>query len=104
MPYICMARALAAVLDKTWDAAAISAHRSRSWNDVAAELLEIFESLVSARQRTVHARSSAASFLSTTIRSGRYCAKHGIRIALIKRNSGSNNGTSFAKKGEVSVY
>ena len=34
--------------------AAISAHRSRSWNTVAAELLEIFESLVSTRQ--AHAR------------------------------------------------
>ena len=46
-----LAHALASVLDRTWDAAAISAHRSRSWNDVAAELLEIFESLVSTRQR-----------------------------------------------------
>lgn len=41
-----LARALASVLDRTWDAAAISAHRSRSWDTVAAELLAIFESLV----------------------------------------------------------
>jgi glycosyltransferase involved in cell wall biosynthesis len=45
-----LARAFAAVLDRTWDAAALSAHRSRSWNNVAAELLEIFESLVFTRQ------------------------------------------------------
>lgn len=45
-----LARAIAAVLDRTWDAAALSAHRSRSWNDVAAELFEIFESLVSTRK------------------------------------------------------
>jgi teichuronic acid biosynthesis glycosyltransferase TuaC len=41
-----LARALASVLDRTWDAAAVSAHRSRSWDTVAAELLAIFESLV----------------------------------------------------------
>lgn len=41
-----LARALASVLDRTWDAKAISAHRSRGWETVAAELLEIFESLV----------------------------------------------------------
>jgi glycosyltransferase involved in cell wall biosynthesis len=51
---VALAHALASVLDRSWDAAAISAHRSRSWNTVAAELLEIFESLVSARQ--AHAR------------------------------------------------
>lgn len=48
-----LARALASVLDRTWDAAAISAHRSRSWDTVAAELLAIFDSLVSKR-RAVH--------------------------------------------------
>ena len=41
-----LALALASVLDQNWDAAAISAHWSRSWSTVAAELLEIFESLV----------------------------------------------------------
>jgi teichuronic acid biosynthesis glycosyltransferase TuaC len=44
-----LACALAAVLDTAWDAAAISAHESRSWSAVAAELMEIFESLVPAR-------------------------------------------------------
>lgn len=51
-----LAHALASVLDRIWDAVAISAHRSRSWNVVAAELLEIFESLVSARKVAAHAR------------------------------------------------
>jgi len=44
-----LALALASVLDKTWDADAISAHGSRSWETVAAELNEIFLSLVSAQ-------------------------------------------------------
>ena len=43
-----LADALASALEGTWDAKAISAHWSRSWNVVAAELLEIFNSLVSA--------------------------------------------------------
>ncbi len=43
-----LAQALASVLDKAWDANAISAHGSRSWETVAAELSEIFSSLVSA--------------------------------------------------------
>jgi glycosyltransferase involved in cell wall biosynthesis len=51
-----LAHALAAVLDRAWDAASLSAHRSRSWNDVAAELLEIFESLVSTRPAAMHVR------------------------------------------------
>ena len=41
-----LAQALASVLNRTWDAKAISAHGSRSWETVAAELLGIFESLV----------------------------------------------------------
>ena len=45
-----LAQALASVLDATWDAAAISAHWSRSWNTVAAELLEVFESVLSNRR------------------------------------------------------
>jgi hypothetical protein len=44
------------VLDTAWDAAAISARGSRSWSTVAAELLEIFESLVSKRQAAMHGR------------------------------------------------
>jgi len=44
-----LAVALASVLDKTWDANAISAHGSRTWKAVASELFEIFESLVSKR-------------------------------------------------------
>jgi glycosyltransferase involved in cell wall biosynthesis len=51
-----LALALASVLDATWDAAAISALRGRSWTTVAAELLEIFESLLAGRQAAVHAR------------------------------------------------
>jgi teichuronic acid biosynthesis glycosyltransferase TuaC len=51
-----LAQALAAVLDTTWDAAAISAQWSRSWSNVADELLELFESLVSSRQGVPHGR------------------------------------------------
>jgi teichuronic acid biosynthesis glycosyltransferase TuaC len=46
-----LAQALAFVLDRTWDAQAISTYGSRSWDAVAAELLEIFESLVRARAK-----------------------------------------------------
>lgn len=42
-----LAQALASTLDRNWDANAISARGSRSWEAVAAELLEIFQSLVS---------------------------------------------------------
>jgi teichuronic acid biosynthesis glycosyltransferase TuaC len=49
-----LADALAFVLDKEWDAAAISAHRSRSWNTVVSELLEVFNSLASPHQAVVH--------------------------------------------------
>ena len=45
-----LADALASVLNSTWDSEAISAHQSRSWNVVAAELLGIFNSLVSNRK------------------------------------------------------
>jgi glycosyltransferase involved in cell wall biosynthesis len=41
-----LAQALASVLDRTWDASAISASRSRSWADVADELLGTFHSLL----------------------------------------------------------
>jgi len=46
-----LVQALASVLDRTWDAEAISAHGSRSWETVAAELLKVFESLVNARAK-----------------------------------------------------
>jgi hypothetical protein len=42
-----LAQALAAVLDRSWDADAISARGSRSWETVAAELLEVFQSVES---------------------------------------------------------
>ena len=51
-----LAQALASVLDSTWDAAAISARWSRSWSTVSAELLHIFEALVSDRQAVAHGR------------------------------------------------
>lgn len=44
---VALARALSSVLDGDWDQAAISAHWSRSWNTVARELLDIFQSLLS---------------------------------------------------------
>jgi glycosyltransferase involved in cell wall biosynthesis len=46
-----LVQALASVLGRTWDANAISAHGSRSWEAVAAELLGIFEALVRARAK-----------------------------------------------------
>jgi glycosyltransferase involved in cell wall biosynthesis len=51
-----LAQALASVLDRSWDAQAISAHGSRRWETVAGELLEIFQSLVSARQTVTDGR------------------------------------------------
>jgi glycosyltransferase involved in cell wall biosynthesis len=42
-----LAQALAAVLDRSWNAETISAHGSRSWETVAAELLAVIESLFS---------------------------------------------------------
>jgi glycosyltransferase involved in cell wall biosynthesis len=50
-----LAHALASVLDRTWDAPTISLHQGRSWSMVAAELLDIFESLVSIRKAAMHA-------------------------------------------------
>ncbi len=50
-----LARALASVLDQTWDANAISAARSRSWNTVSDELLAVFESVVQSRKASSHA-------------------------------------------------
>lgn len=48
--------ALAYVLDASWDAVAISANRSRSWTTVAAELLDVFDSVVSHSQAALHAQ------------------------------------------------
>ena len=50
-----LAQAIASVLDSFWDASAISAGWSRSWDAVAAELLELFESVLSARKAAAHA-------------------------------------------------
>jgi glycosyltransferase involved in cell wall biosynthesis len=44
-----LAQGLASVLDQTWDAAAISAHWSRSWSTVAAELVAVFQLVLSNR-------------------------------------------------------
>jgi teichuronic acid biosynthesis glycosyltransferase TuaC len=49
-----LAQALAWVLDASWDPQAISAHWSRSWNTVAAELRDVFETVVSNRQAATH--------------------------------------------------
>ena len=51
-----LGQALASVLDRTWDAAAISAHGSRSWSTVADELLEIFESVAGGGHEAAHGR------------------------------------------------
>ena len=51
-----LARALASVLDRNWDAQAVSARGSRSWKTVAQELLDIFETLVSTDRTGSHAR------------------------------------------------
>jgi glycosyltransferase involved in cell wall biosynthesis len=48
-----LAEALASALDQNWDANAISARGSRSWETVAAELLDIFTSLASTRMKGV---------------------------------------------------
>jgi len=51
-----LAEALGGVLDATWDAAAISAHGSRSWGTVAAELRQVFDSLIANRKEPVNVR------------------------------------------------
>jgi teichuronic acid biosynthesis glycosyltransferase TuaC len=52
---IALAQALASALDRSWDAVAVSARGGRSWNAVAAELLEIFESVAAVRQKGTRA-------------------------------------------------
>jgi glycosyltransferase involved in cell wall biosynthesis len=49
-----LARTLASVLDRTWDAAAISGRGGRSWSTVAAELSAIFNSLAPLPREPVH--------------------------------------------------
>jgi len=49
-----LARAIASVLDQTWDANAISAQRSRSWSTVSDELLAVFKSVVETRKAAPH--------------------------------------------------
>jgi glycosyltransferase involved in cell wall biosynthesis len=49
-----LAHALASVLDTTWEAAAISAHRGRSWTTVASELLDVFNSVASRSKVASH--------------------------------------------------
>lgn len=51
-----LAHAIASVLDTSWDPVAISEHRSRSWNAVATELMDVFNSVVSASQAVLHAQ------------------------------------------------
>jgi glycosyltransferase involved in cell wall biosynthesis len=51
-----LAHALASVLDTTWDATTISASRGRSWTTVAAELLDVFNSIASRSQVALHAQ------------------------------------------------
>ncbi len=45
-----LAEALASVLDRSWDATIISAQSSRSWENAAAEVLGVFESILSSRK------------------------------------------------------
>ena len=45
-----LAQALASILDRSWEAEAISRHGSRSWETVADELLEIFLPLADKRK------------------------------------------------------
>ena len=83
-----LANALAEVLDESWDAAAISAQRGRSWENVADELLEIFESLVSDRRNTTTCSITCRSILGRitfdgraqacpmSLRSVRHCRSH----------------------------
>lgn len=51
-----LAEALRAVLDKAWDAAAISSFRGRGWDAVAAELMEVFNAVISTRRAAANVR------------------------------------------------
>jgi glycosyltransferase involved in cell wall biosynthesis len=50
---VALAAALATVLDASWNPEEIAAHGGRSWAAVAAELMEVFESLI-AEQKVYH--------------------------------------------------
>lgn len=47
-----LAQALGEVLSAEWDASYISGHWSRSWNTVAQELMDVFQSVTSTRRKT----------------------------------------------------
>lgn len=64
---LALADAIDAVLSGTWDAASISAQCSRSWDAVAAELLEIFQSLVPAKEPAPALTHSGRASASDTI-------------------------------------
>jgi glycosyltransferase involved in cell wall biosynthesis len=51
-----LAEALDSVLDRPWDAAEISSHWGRSWDTVARELMDIFDSVATSRKAVVDAR------------------------------------------------
>ncbi len=53
---LALAEALASVLDRSWDAKAISAQSSRSWEEVAEEVLEVLQSVASRRTAAGHDR------------------------------------------------
>jgi glycosyltransferase involved in cell wall biosynthesis len=51
-----LANALASVLKRTWNAPAISGQWSRGWETVVAELMTIFESVMSKERVAAHGR------------------------------------------------
>jgi glycosyltransferase involved in cell wall biosynthesis len=51
-----LAEALDSVLSRSWDAEKISSHWGRSWDTVARELMEIFDSVATYRKAAVDAR------------------------------------------------
>lgn len=51
---VALREALESALTTTWDARQISAHWGRSWDTVAQELMDIFESVATQRQAAVH--------------------------------------------------
>jgi hypothetical protein len=51
-----LAQALASALDRNWDAQAIAASHSRSWERVATEMLEIKDRIISEFKAGNHAR------------------------------------------------
>jgi glycosyltransferase involved in cell wall biosynthesis len=53
---VALAEALDSVLDRQWDATEISSHWGRSWDTVARELMEIFDSVATSRNAAVDAQ------------------------------------------------